>query len=165
MNHLLNLAWEIQQPQKYTVTYCQRSMRSWSFFRFMANLEISWIPDAWYIILTFLLIKTFHLIKTESKTKTSITQISYVEILQKNPWCNKIKGSCRYTLYILKLHMCVCLRITFQFFCLILMSFRQGAQEEENLDTLTVKTNQWKGLTRLGLIKFFLSFYSTKPEP
>ena len=51
--------------------------------------------------------------------------------------------------------MCLYLRTKFQVPCLVLISFRQGAEEEGISDTLAVKRNLSKGLTRLVLIKYF----------
>ena len=47
------------------------------FFQFMANLEQSenWIPDAWSLKLTFLLIVTIYSMENEHRTKKSLTQL------------------------------------------------------------------------------------------
>ena len=52
---------------------------SLSFFQFMASLEQSesWILYALSIKLTFSFRVTFYLAKTENRTKTSLTQLSY----------------------------------------------------------------------------------------
>ena len=47
------------------------------FFQFTANLEQSenWIPDAWFLKLTFLLIVTIYSMENERRTKKSLTQL------------------------------------------------------------------------------------------
>ena len=47
------------------------------FFQFMANLEQSenWIPDAWSLKLTFLLIVTIYSMENKHRTKKSLTQL------------------------------------------------------------------------------------------
>ena len=57
-----------------------------SFFWFMANLgqSESRIPDAWFVILTFLLTITLYLTKTENITKRYLTQFSYYYFEQRH---------------------------------------------------------------------------------
>ena len=64
--------------KKFTMTPCQKTITSLSFFQFMVNLEQSGsrIPDAQSVKLTFSLTVTFYLIKTENRTKNSLTQLS-----------------------------------------------------------------------------------------
>ena len=53
------------------------------FFQFTANLEQSenWIPDAWFLKLTFLLIVTIYSMQNEHRAKKSLTQlILYVSV-------------------------------------------------------------------------------------
>ena len=61
-----------------TITSCRQIMTSFSFFRFMANLEKSGsrIPDTQSVKLTFSLTVTFYLTKSASRTKTSLKQFS-----------------------------------------------------------------------------------------
>ena len=65
--------------EKLTMTSCQQIVTSFSFFRFMVNLEqsASRIPEVWSVKLIFSLIAIFYLTKTENKTKKYLTQISY----------------------------------------------------------------------------------------
>ena len=103
------------------------------FFRFMANLEQFGcrIPETWSVILVFSL--TFYLTKTENRTKKSLTPLSYycfqwryILFLPKNVDYSKIKGSCYWKVYFLKLHMCVYFRTKLEISNLILTSFKQG---------------------------------------
>ena len=54
-------------------------MTSFSFFRFMADLDQSEsrIPGAWSIIRKFSLVATFYLTKTDNRTKKSLAQLTY----------------------------------------------------------------------------------------
>ena len=63
--------------KKLMMTSCQQM--SLSNFWFMTNLEQSgsWIPDAWFVKLTFSLIITFYLTKIENRSEQSLTQLSY----------------------------------------------------------------------------------------
>ena len=93
------------------------------FFQFMANLEQSenWIPDAWSLKLTFLLIVTIYSMENKHRTKKSLTQLILllsVKVLffekkktqrffkkcwhQQNLWVLVLKGIFSKTLY-----MCV----------------------------------------------------------
>ena len=106
------------------------------FFQFMDDLEQSGsrIPDAWSINLTFAFITTFYLTKAETRTKISLTQLSYYcewrYIFLKKCWpfaknadISYIKGSWHYEVYSLKL--CVCLPTKCQVSSIILTRFRQ----------------------------------------
>ena len=72
-------------PKKLTMMSCQQIMNLLLFFQFIADLEQprSWIPDAWSVILTFSLRRTFCLTKTENITKKSFTQLSKMLFFQK----------------------------------------------------------------------------------
>ena len=60
----------IAKLKKLMMMPCQHHCNTLSFFQFMTNLEQSqsWIPEAWSLKLTYLLILFFYLTKIENKT-------------------------------------------------------------------------------------------------
>ena len=65
--------------KKLMMKSCRQIAKSMLFFQLKSNLEQSgsWIPNAWSIILTFLLIVTFCFTKTESRSKKYLIQLLY----------------------------------------------------------------------------------------
>ena len=61
------------------MTLCQQIVTSFSFSKFMANLEQSrsQIPNAQSVKRTFLLIVIFYITKTKNRTKKSPRQLSH----------------------------------------------------------------------------------------
>ena len=67
------------RSKQSTMASCRQIISSSAFFLFMADSEQSrsWIPGAWSVVLTFSLKATSYLTKTETRTKKSLTQLSY----------------------------------------------------------------------------------------
>ena len=63
-----------------TVTSCQKTVMSLSYFQFMANLKQfgNQIPDTYPVKCMVSSKVTFYLTKTENRTKTSLTQLKFL---------------------------------------------------------------------------------------
>ena len=125
--------------KKSSITSCYRITTSWSFLKFITNLEQSKnrILHAWSIIFKFSLITIFYLTKAENRTKIYYTQLlrywlwvkvvflpKNADILQKNMLTlARLKRWRYYKVGFLKLKMWVYLRTKLQVFSKIVASF------------------------------------------
>ena len=129
------------------MTSCQQIVTSLSYFHFMADLHLDSnkviVNENVSIKLKFSLTIMFYFTKTESKTKKSLTQLSYYCFEYRYYFCQKmltfffffLKNICsfqqsyggfwHFKVYFLKFLYFLYLRIKFQASSLMLTSFRQ----------------------------------------